>query len=236
MIAIEKVRTFSCDPLFALDPLAAKHMVGRLEDGLTPSVDELISCVHAPNDIKELSGLHAACGDMRIGIVITPTLDVAGLCYSSDEYEILADYGLSALLALNPSLLGGQLSVCDLFLHELAHIFTGELHGWRFLCVLNSLRIRCGLSPSSDPYDGRDGFEGTRLPDTIKADADLLQKWCARIGTALAGSSCSFSSVTGALTECERILDAMDQEAATPEAMLSLSDEICNALDAAPFE
>jgi len=80
--------------------------------------------------------------------------DEAGFCYTADEYPELSP---NSIVVINPDHLPAHLSLVDLFLHESAHIFTnGESHSWIFLVMLNVMRLRCGLDPSTDPYDWRD--------------------------------------------------------------------------------
>lgn len=230
MIALEKIPRFACDPIFVLDPASAKYVVGRPVDGPVPTMENLISCVYEPGEIKELAGLDAAYSGMRIGVVIVPDSDDLGVCFSSDSHEALVDVGLTALLALNPQRLGGHTSIQDLFLHEVAHIHMDEIHDWKFLSILNAMRVRCGFSPSFDPYDIRDGVEFTSLPQAVKSDIDLLQRWCAEVGSALAKLPDFTESVLGAVWELERMLEAIDEATAKPESLLALAEEFSQVI------
>lgn len=78
----------------------------------------------------------------------------SGFCYTADEYPEL---GPQSIVMINPDRMPANLSLVDLFLHEAAHIYTnGEQHSWTFLVMLNVMRLRCGLDPSTDSYDWRD--------------------------------------------------------------------------------
>lgn len=77
----------------------------------------------------------------------------AGFCYSIDEYPELP----SSLLMIDPEQKHAHLSLVDLFLHEATHLFMfDESHNWRFLVMLNVMRVRCELSCTEDAYDWRD--------------------------------------------------------------------------------
>ena len=87
--------------------------------------------------------------------------DEAGCCYTADEYPELSP---NSILVINPDVMPAHLSLVDVFLHEAAHTFTnGEWHTWTFLVMLDVMRLRCGLGPSTDPYDWRDVRQSPEL-------------------------------------------------------------------------
>lgn len=77
----------------------------------------------------------------------------AGFCYLRDNYSIL---GQCDLVQIDDAEIPPHLNLVDVFLHEICHVFCGELHDWKFLVTLNILRLECGLGASVDGYDCRD--------------------------------------------------------------------------------
>lgn len=214
---------FTGDPFFALEPGAEKYVDDAIPSG---NLEELLRVAKRPLQIDELRGLEAVYDTFPILVVRAPDIQEAGICYMADEYDILESYGVSALLALNPDRFEGSNTVRDLFIHELTHVVTGELHGWDFLCALNAFRCHCGLNPSFDPYDIRDGFEDM-LPDDLANDVELAQRWCARVGMELSRLPNLRESLFGAILQCRAALENWAPDLATPAAFMALADEVC---------
>ncbi len=107
----------------------------------------------------------------------------SGFCYTPDEYPELSPH---SIVMIDPDHMPAHLSLVDLFLHEAAHIFTnGEAHSWPFLVMLNVMRIRCGLGPSTDSYDWRDTRYSPDLARLSLSDSDV-QNSAADLGRLLA--------------------------------------------------
>ncbi len=174
------------DPFFSLEPMAARY-TERAPGTLCVEVSfpELLARAEKPSKIRELAPCQGVVRDLAVRVARAPDISEMGFCYLADEYFLLEQEGVACLIVLNPDE-NHELSVLDLFLHELTHFFRGEPHDWLFLCALSSLRVRCGLPPSFDAYDMRDGVEFLDLPDDIQRDAPLIQQWCNSLGQRLA--------------------------------------------------
>lgn len=77
-----------------------------------------------------------------------------GYSYLPDEYRVLQGIHL---IALDDLLLPENLSLKEVFLHEVAHSRSRSApHDWQFVVYLNLLRLEVGLGPTMDEYDCQD--------------------------------------------------------------------------------
>lgn len=160
------------DIISALYPIPA-----RLKSKIKPekSIDPevLFSCWYPANQIEVFSGLKDT-GSFRIHCVCAPNIDALGYCYMEDDSEIMNDHGIDAVIALNPACIDAGLSLVDLYLHELAHLYcNNEDHDWKFATILNALRISNGLGPTVDEYDCRDSLATLSSDDHVRTAENL---------------------------------------------------------------
>jgi hypothetical protein len=222
------------DPYFSLEPMAAKYVARNPgEAAIEVSFFELMERSSDPSDVVELSVLSHAVGRLPLRVARAPDVPELGFCYCADEYPILEQEGLWCLILLNPSP-AHAISVADLFLHELAHVFRGEEHDWSFLCILNGLRTRCGLPPSIDPYDVREGADSLDLPLQLQANDALIQTWRGQIGRRLAEAPNFPQSLRGDMMFVEAEVSRRRSEIASSSEFMALADELGDRIGAAP--
>jgi hypothetical protein len=106
-------------------------------------------------DPREISDFADIAGKLDLQclhvIRVEDDRDVPVFFYRSEDYEFL---GSVSLVAINDAAVPQGLSLQDLFLHAVAHFFTGAReHDLRFLVCLNLLRAECGFAESGNVYD-----------------------------------------------------------------------------------
>lgn len=203
-------------PSWALTPEEMRvyvHPDQQQPDG-PQSIEELLPYLAHATELTEFSaqarklGLdNVLVGRGRAGL--TERGGDAGFCYSLDEYPELWP---NSLLVIDPEQKSANLSLVDLFLHESTHLFMrDESHDWRFLVMLNVMRVRCELSCTEDAYDWR---EVQYLPETA-AHADRAIR---EIGSEMARHLSALPYQLQQLRDITNALwDEIDQEIAEAE-------------------
>jgi len=161
-------------PAWALSSEDERRFV-RADDrpGGPQSLAELSPYLEYANDVTEFSKHAQTLGldNVLVGIGRAWIGDESGFCYRADEFPELRP---DSIVVINPDHMPAHVTLVDLFLHEVAHIYTnGDEHSWTFLVMLNVMRLRCGLGPSLDSYDWRDVSQSAQLAKLSLADPTI---------------------------------------------------------------
>ncbi|MBL0039620.1 MAG: hypothetical protein IPP28_00925 [Xanthomonadales bacterium] len=176
------------DPFFLLEAKAGKYNLPESGSATEHEFSSLMGLVADPRLIDEFQCFLPLIRGMSGWVAFAPDISELGFCYRSEDYPVLGAHGISWLLVLRPGDRFGQPGLKDLFAHELAHLYAGEGHGVAFAIALNAIRSRCGLPPTTDPYDVQEAFGEFDFDiDPVEA-AKIAPNWCADIGFALAAS------------------------------------------------
>ena len=225
---------FDVDDVFCgLDPnvRSGSVRIADLDDPSTlPTMEELLLHMAEPRDIREFATF-ARVLPRQMWVVRTELVDgCLGQLFSTDEIPNLINYDIQWIIALRPTSTSAPISIQEVFLHEVAHWFSGagEMHDWRFLCSLNVLRHAFGFAPSHDPYDFRDGFADFEFSERIPNIEAVGLDWCAKIGALLTPdrfTSRSWQEVQGLMRNIERMLRERESTVFSAAALDQVASE-----------
>lgn len=218
--AFEKLPAFPGDPFFTLEPMAAGRVVNTPDTSSPPSMEELLTAARRPQEIFDFFELEDCYGQLPLLVLKTPDIYSAGFCYTADEYPALDEGAITALVAINPGRVPDGLTLRDIFLHEVAHVYTGEGHGFDFLSVLNAVRIRAGLKPSTDPYDVRDGLGFSMCSEQLNMDHRLAVELCSLVGLRLTDDMRSSQSALWGYISYSHLIEGVIEPQMTRDQIL----------------
>ena len=214
------------DPFFSLEAKAKNYCLPEPGSDTATDFATLQEMVADPSSIEEFQCFLPLIHNMSGRVGFAPEIREFGVYYGSDVYPVLEAHGIGWLLVLRPGNGPGEPGLKDLFAHELAHLYAGEGHGVAFAIALNAIRYRCGMPPTTDPYDLKGAFDEFDFEIDPSEAATTASNWCAEIGFALAASGDLSSTLSGQIRAIRSRLWSAGSEIQTIEDLSRMGGEL----------